>query len=89
VRPDDEDIDDSMAANPEPEDPRRDLGYSTPRPPPSQRAAAPGSIAEPERACRLCRDPVGPDDVLVAVGDDIRRNVHPKCASEQNRKRRG
>jgi hypothetical protein len=81
-----DDIDDSMAANPEPADARAELGYvaPTPRQPP---LIAPAVIEPPAaKLCIRCNQP--PEGgVLVAVGDDIRRNTCPKCAGKVNSQR--
>jgi hypothetical protein len=96
---DDEDIDDSMSANPEPA--RADLGYQVTTEPRSRRPRGDqagrweivfreGVSADPAspvaRTCRLC-GPVPAGTILHSLGDDIRRNVCGPCVGKENRRR--
>jgi hypothetical protein len=102
---DDDDIDDSMGANPEPvrEDARADLGYQETLAPRSRKPRGDRAgrwvvefregAEEPAApaATPTCRvcGPVPAGTILHSHGDDCRRNVCGPCQGKLNRQRMG
>lgn len=95
---DEDDIDDSMSANPE--DPRTGLGYEETTAPRSRtprgdkagrweivfREGASAPLNTGAKQCRDCREDV---TILHSVGSEIRRTHCGKCAGKVNRARMG
>lgn len=97
---DDDDIDDSMAGNPEP---HRELGYTTTTEPRRRQPNGAGhweivwrdavdgitpitAAAAIPRKCRMCGE-LDPSGVLHSLGSDIKRNVCGRCQGQANRGR--
>ncbi len=99
---DDDDIDDSMGANPEPvrEDARAAIGYQETLAPRSRkprgdragrwvvefREGAEEPAAPAVKQCRKCDEPAA---ILHSVGSNVERTHCGKCAGEFNRQRMG